>query len=358
MKTNRLTFLVLVISLVLVGGCAITPNKSNNAGDKTNNTSTSDDAQYKQLYNPPAGGSPENVGKIVFASNPGDTPNADYDLFTINPDGSNKTKLTSVGEYINDPAWSPEHSRIAYSAHVDENNTDKIFIMTAEGSEKRQLTFGVSRDKFPTWSPDGKQIAYISYQNGIPNLFVMDTYGKNTKQLTNVAGKDLVLWPSWSPVSDVIAYSYNVAGEDIGFKLHTIKADGTEMREILSSVHPEQTDYDPDWSPDGKTIYFISNRSSQTEIWKVDYDKLVSNKSAANDNKNEDIGLKQVSKLSSVNNTPNHQVSVSPDGKKLVFYGVGPDWKDQGTNLYTLNIDGTGLTNITKSIDANEWPDW
>ena len=53
-----------------------------------------------------------------------------------------------------------------------------------------------------------------------------------------------------------------------------------------------------------------------------------------------------------------HRPRISPDDKKIVFFGVGQDWNNIGTNLYTINIDGTGLTNITKSIDGSEWPDW
>jgi len=52
------------------------------------------------------------------------------------------------------------------------------------------------------------------------------------------------------------------------------------------------------------------------------------------------------------------RTSISPDGKKIVFHGVGSDWKSVGSSLYTINVDGTGLTNITKSQDDNEWPDW
>ena len=355
MKTNQLAIIALAMSLVFISGCA---KKSNTADNDQKNPGSVNDAEFKLLYNPPAGGSPENIGKIVFASNPADTPNADYDLFTINPDGSNKKQLTTFGKFINDPVWSPEYSRIAYSAHVDKGNTDKIFIMTADGSESRQLTFGDSRDKFPTWSPDGKQIAYISYRDNIPNLFVMDAHGQNTKQLTFVDGKNTVLWPSWSPVSDVIAYSYNKAGDDIDFRLEIIKPDGTGQKEILSSNNKDLSDHEPAWSPDGKKMYFLSNRTSQMEIWKLDYDKWEQGTLENKKLSEKDIGLKQVSKLSSVNVNPDHRPRVSPDGKKIVFYGVGNDWHNIGTNLYTLNVDGTGLTNITKSIDANEWPDW
>lgn len=355
MKSKKLGFFLLLAATILLSGCA---NKSNDLTDNNSNKLTGDDeAQYKMLYNPPTGGSLENVGKILFASNDGKTEVADYDLYSINPDGSGKTKLTSYGKFINHPAWSPEHSRIAFSSNVD-NKKEKIFIMTADGKETRQLTFGDNFDKFPTWSPDGKYIAYISYQDNIPNLFVMDVYGKNTKQLTFVAGKDTVLWPSWSPVSDTIAYSYNKAGDEIDFRLQTIRADGTEMRELLSSNDPDLSDHEPAWSPNGKTIYFLSNRTHQMEIWKFDYAEWEKQMEEVGKVDYNNIDLKQVSKLDSVNVNPDHRPRISPDGKKIVFYGVGSDWNNIGTNLYTLNTDGSGLANITKSIDGNEWPDW
>jgi len=226
-------------------------------------------------------------------------------------------------------------------------------------SIRRQLTFGEGRDNFPTWSPDGKQIAYISYRDKIPNLFVMDIYGKNIKQLTFVEGENTVLWPSWSPVSDTIAFSYNKAGADIDFRLQIIKPDGTGQKEILSSNDPDLSDHEPGWSPDGKTMYFLSNRNSRhIEIWKLDFDKW-EQKIAESDSINyEDIGLKKISNLYSVNVNADHRPRVSPDGKKIVFYGVGSDWHNIGTNLYTMNVDGSSLTNITKSIDGSEWPDW
>jgi Tol biopolymer transport system component len=361
MKKNRLMVIAFAMSLILLSGCtkksANDKSGSQLSGGTQKEAGNSGEAQYKLLYAPPDGGSPENIGKIVFASNPADTPNADYDLFTINPDGTGKTQLTHFGKYINDPVWSPEHSRIAYSA-LAEGNQDKIFIMTADGSETRQLTFGASRDKFPTWSPDGKQIAYISYIDGTPNLFVMDTRGQNVKQLTFATGKNTVLWPSWSPVSDMIAFSFNKAGEDVDFRLHIIKSDGTGEKEILSSSDPDLSDHEPGWSPDGKKMYFLSNRTSQMEIWKLDYDKWEQDIAENKNIDKTDIGLKQVSKLASVNVNPDHRPRVSPDGKKIVFYGVGSDWNNIGSNLYTINTDGTNLTNITKSKDNDEWPDW
>lgn len=344
MKNYANFLLLFIIFIPLLSGCSnLLDNKNlNNKNDNPADNSQKNDSEYNLLYNPPAGGNPENIGKILYASDPAQTSNTDYDIYTINFDGSNKTKLTSYAKFTNHPVWSPEYSRIAYTTSI--NFHDKICIMTVDGKETRQLTFGDSDDKFPTWSPDGKWIAYISYQNKIPNLWVMDVYGENVKQLTKVTAGNQVLWPTWSPDGSVIAFSYDAAGSDIDIRLHTIKPDGTDERELLSSTNPDLSDSEPAWSPDGKIIYFKSNRSSQNEIWKVNYPNL--------------DGLQQISQLASVNTSIDHRPRVSPDGTKIVFYGVGPDWNDIGTNLYTVNIDGSGLTNITKSKDANEWADW
>ena len=72
-------------------------------------------------------------------------------------------------------------------------------------------------------------IAYISYIDGTPNLFVVDIYGKNQKQLTFVEGEDTVVWPSFSPIEDAIAYTYNSSEEGIGARIIIIKSDGTEI---------------------------------------------------------------------------------------------------------------------------------
>ena len=364
MKLTKEAIMILAAIILIPSVCFLTVffKDENGDGISNNNETKSDpvgdnEAGYEFLYDPPAGGNPENVGKILFSSNDGKTGEADYDLYMMDPDGSNKIRLTDYGKFVNHPVWSPEHSRIAYSLNID--HRDKIFIMTADGKEKRQLTHGDSYDKFPTWSPDGKRIAYISYRNDVPNLFIVDIYGKNEKQLTFADGKSTVLWPSWSPVdNDMIAYSYNKAGDEIDFRLRIIRADGTGEKEILSSNDPDLSDHEPAWSPDGKTIYFLSNRTRHMEIWKLDYAKWESYASRNEKVDDKNIDLKRVSSLYSVNVHPDHRPRVSPDGRKIVFYGVGSDWNNIGTNLYALNVDGSGLANITRSIDGDEWPDW
>lgn len=316
-----------------------------------------DEKAFEEIYNPPKGGSPENIGKIIFCSQSMETEDADYYLYTINPNSSNMTKLAFFGNWMWHPEWSPEYSRIAYSANLIGGN--KIFIMTADGIQNKQITFGDGDDKFPTWSPDGKHIAYISYINGTPNLFIIDIYGNNKKQLTFVEGKDTVLWPSFSPVEDAIAYTYNSSKEGIGERIIVVRSDGTKIVELPPPENPKAHFGHPGWSPDGKILYFISNQSKYCEVWKIDYYKLIHNLTASDNDKYDDLGLMQLTHFNG-NGSAVYRPRVSPDGKKLVFCGWTTDEQPSGGfNLITMNIDGTDIKNITGfTKDDCQWPDW
>jgi len=368
--------LALILNIILLTACSpgMTPPDTSladsgisqdeplgvNQQDKTKEQSTNLEREQSQIpqsiCSPPPEVNAQNLGKIVFCSQAGDTQKSgDYYLYTINPDSSGMVKLPDSGSYMRYPAWSPERFRIAYASPVD--NVEKIFVMAADGQAFQQITSGGGVDMFPTWSPDGNFIAYISYIEDTPNLWVTDLYG-NAKQLTYFEDEDTALWPSWSPVSDVIAFTYNQQGSDIGEKLYTIKPDGTQLTELLSCPDARDHYSEPDWSPDGQTLYFFSNRSRHVEIWKVDYQNLLYNLAAGEEEKYEDIDLSQVSNLYGSGIAPSHRLRVSPKGDKLVFYGTGTDWVNIGYNLYVINTDGTNVANITQSINGDEWPDW
>ena len=78
------------------------------------------------------------------------------DVWTIDADGTDLTRLTHSPAFEFDPSWSPDGTQIAYRS--DRGDESEIWVMNADGTGQRRLTAGLS----PAWSPDGSSIAYAS----------------------------------------------------------------------------------------------------------------------------------------------------------------------------------------------------
>ncbi len=288
----------------------------------------------------PPGGCPENLGKLVFGYDPMDLSGVHYGIYLMEADGSGRIRLSSEEERNdNMPSWSPERCRIAFRSHSPDGDDD-IFVMNADGTLLGRLTTDPADDLFPEWSPDGKQIAFISYRDGYRNLFVMEADGSQQRQLT-FNQKEFTQWLAWSPDGEYIAYTYNPEGGEIGGSIHVIRPDGSGERQVTPQ-EGSRHDSEPTWSPDGEKLYFLSNRSAHVEIWEINLDGT---------------GLKQISTLYGSGYGIDHSLRISPDGNFLVFYGAG-DGAEFMTDLYRIGVDGSGLTNLTRSPGREEWVDW
>src|SRR5437667_12516153 len=95
---------------------------------------------------------PGENGRIAWALN--------RDIFSIEPNGTNRVQLTSDPAADFDPAFSPDGSKIAFVSKRDGNY--EIYVMEADGTNPRRLTNDPGFDTNPAWSPDGSQIAFNS----------------------------------------------------------------------------------------------------------------------------------------------------------------------------------------------------
>jgi Tol biopolymer transport system component len=141
--------------------------------------------------------------KIAFASDR----DGNFELYTIEPDGSNLTRLTfTVNQHEDNPSWSPDGRRLAYDACVSPtfpcqgSANYEIFAMREDGSGRRRLTDDPSIDWNAAWSPDGNQIVFRSDRaaNGT-QLWKMRADGSAVIQLTfpdYQGGVD----PDWQPI--------------------------------------------------------------------------------------------------------------------------------------------------------------
>jgi Tol biopolymer transport system component len=103
-------------------------------------------------------------------------------------------------------SWSPDGSRIAFSS--DQENNTEIYLMNPDGSNRVRLTNNPASDTEPDWSPDSKQIAFSSNRDGNIEIYVLDVEealqsvdDTNVRRLTDHAGDDM--GPVWMPTTTV-----------------------------------------------------------------------------------------------------------------------------------------------------------
>lgn len=98
-------------------------------------------------------------------------------------------------------AWTPD-DRILYVS--EQSGKKDIWIMDKDGSNHHPLTFDKSSNEYPSISNDGKSIAFVSSQTGVPHVWMMNTDGTNLRQLTNKSGE---AFPQIMPDGKAVLYS-------------------------------------------------------------------------------------------------------------------------------------------------------
>jgi len=120
--------------------------------------------------------------KILFSSNrTGAT-----ELFTIKVDGTSTVQLTTTGARNDYPAWSPDGEKIVLISNRIDPASD-IFLMDADGSRQTRLTPTRDWDLDPSFSRDGKKIVFNSRRDGRRGIYVMNVDGSDQIKLTNLA---------------------------------------------------------------------------------------------------------------------------------------------------------------------------
>ncbi|MDP9389616.1 MAG: hypothetical protein M3Q48_17300 [Actinomycetota bacterium] len=149
------------------------------------------------------------------------------EIFKMNADGSNQTRLTENKFQDSLPVWSPDGTKIAFTTNRDSDF--EIYVMNADGSNPTRLTSSPGEDAHPMWSPDGSKITFHSRRTGTLDIFVMNADGTGVTQVTNTS-QTHEFFPVWSPDGTMLSFTGNTLGA--GFDVYVMNADGTNITRI------------------------------------------------------------------------------------------------------------------------------
>jgi Tol biopolymer transport system component/tRNA A-37 threonylcarbamoyl transferase component Bud32 len=176
--------------------------------------------------------------------------------------------LTTSPGLEQDPSWSPEGTRLAYTS--DESGNMDIWVMQIAAGQRINLTRDFTGyDGKPAWSPDGEWIAFVSERDG-GGIFIMPALGGIPKRIISLSFAislsriGSIPYVSWSPDGSRLAYA--VAGS-----LYTIPAAGGIPAKMPLPPTGLIAGYsEPAWSPDGSCIActgFLAEGVATSQIW-------------------------------------------------------------------------------------------
>jgi TolB protein len=237
-------------------------------------------------------------------------------------------------------------TKIAFVSNRSGNR--EIYVMDSDGKNQKQLTFFSSSVYHPSWSPDGNKIAFEANINGIDDIFIMNADGSNTTQITHNLNANR---PTWSPDGRKLAFDVDPNRGQLSMPqrdIYCIDIDEhnlkclTHLTDVDGIIETEEDRFKmcwsnekPSWSARENIIaYNSTNRENPPELYvgfPNDFAKIyIINVDSAATKKI--IGSWQMGNC--------YYAAWSPNNSQIAF--------NINENIYIANNDGTNIKQLTK----------
>lgn len=229
-------------------------------------------------------------------------------------------------------------SKLVFIGRRAATSPKQVFISDIDGTNVEQLTKNSNVHISPSWDAEGKRVAYTAFSGGKhTELYMMDLATR--KEVKVSAFKGLNSGGSFFRDGKAIAYTGSVNGDaDVYTKL----PEENDRHPFLAGEGP---DVDVAFSPDGRSVAWVSGRFGNPHIFRADINQV-------GPSTFKPVNEKRLTYAGWWNAYP----SWSPDGQKIAFAGYDKDISR--FDIFMMNSDGTKLERLTLKAGFNESPSW
>ena len=191
------------------------------------------------------------------------------------------TRFDALSFLYSAGSWSPDGKRLAFVSYNDGDNEIEIVNIDSRDIERRIKPTNVGAISTVAWSPDGSRLVFSGMIGGISDLYLFELSSGMTRRLTNDLHADMQ--PSWSPDGSSIVFITDRAGplpegQEAGSDFRRLShaplrlavVDATSGRVQVLPAIPAAKHVSPQFSADGRSILFVSDRGGYSDIYRLE----------------------------------------------------------------------------------------